>query len=115
MSFVRRDRFPGGRLPRTGYPTLAPDLVVEVLSPDNTDEEIAEKLRNFFAAGTTRAWVIDPLTRTAQTYAAPDAPVPVSESGALDAAPALPGFTVRLAELFAHADEAPDGPDGEEA
>ena len=113
VSFVRRDRFPGGRIPLTGYPTIGPDFVVEVLSPGNTDREIAEKLRNFFAAGTVRAWVIDPLARTAQTYAAADDAVPVPADGALDAAPALPGFAVTLADLFADG-VGGDGTDGEE-
>ena len=104
VQFVRRDRFPDGRPARTGYPTLAPDLVVEVFSPRNTPGEIALKLRQLFAAGTTRAWVVDPLAETAETYAAADEPVPVPAGGALDAAPALPGFVVNLRELFAAAD-----------
>ena len=106
VSFVRRDRFPGGRLPRTGYPEIAPDLVVEVLSPRNTADEIAEKLRNFFAAGTVRAWVIDPLAETAESYDAAENPAAVPATGTLDAGPALPGFAVSLPALFAAADAA---------
>ena len=77
---------------------------MEVLSPNNTAGEIALKLRQLFAAGTTRAWVVDPLAETADVYDAADAPVPVPAGGALDAAPALPGFVVNLPELFAAAD-----------
>ena len=102
VSYVSRDRFPGGVVPRRGYPTLAPDLVVEVLSPGNTDEEMRQKRANFFAAGTVRVWQIDPLAETAETFdpAAPDEPVPVPAGGTLEAGAALPGFAVRLSDLF---------------
>ena len=100
VSYVSRGRFPRGGFPRTGYPTLAPDLVVEVLSPGNTRAETAEKRANFFAAGTVRVWVIDPLAETAEVYDDPDTPVPIPAGGTLDAGDAPPGFTVDLAALL---------------
>ena len=112
VSYVSRGRFPGGRFPRTGYPTLAPDFVTEVLTENNTDAEITEKLRNLFAAGTRVAWVIDPLARTGRVYRNPDRPEPATDT--LDAAPALPGFTVDLPALLAAVDEAA-GEDEEDA
>ena len=108
VSYVSRDRFPGGLVPRTGYPTLAPNLVVEVLSPSNTAGEMRQKRANFFAAGTVRIWQVDPLAETAEIYdpADPDAAIPVPADGTLDAGPALPGFAVRLADLFTERDGA---------
>ena len=106
VSYVSRARFPGGTVPSTGYPTLAPDLVVEILSPGNTEEEMREKRGNYFDAGTLRVWQIDPLARTAEIYdpAAPDEPAAVPAGGTLDAGAALPGFKVKLPDLFAAAD-----------
>ena len=106
VSYISRARFPGGVVPTTGYPTLAPDLVVEILSPGNTESELTEKRSNYFDAGTLRVWQIDPLARTAELYdpAAPDEPAAVPAGGTLDAGPALTGFTVDLPELFAAAD-----------
>ena len=115
VSYLSRRRYPPGGIPRTGYPAVGPDLVIEVLSPWNTAAEIAEKLRNFFAAGTVRAWVIDPETRTAEVYDRPEDPTPVPAAGTLDAGPALPGFTVNLPALFAAADEALGEDPGEAA
>ena len=102
VSFVARLRFLGGRFPQTGYPNVAPDLVVEVLSPGNTAEEMRQKRANFFAAGTLRVWQIDPLTETAEFFdpAAPDDATPVPEGGVLDAGAALPGFALQLTDLF---------------
>ena len=108
VSYLDRHRFPGGRFPRTGYPTVSPDLVVEVLFPSNTAGEMRQKRANFFAAGTVRIWQIDPIAETAEMFdpADPDAAVPVPADGTLDAGPALPGFAVRLADLFTERDGA---------
>ena len=37
--------------------TLAPEICIEVLSPYNDDEEMAEKRALYFAAGALEAWV----------------------------------------------------------
>ncbi len=37
--------------------TLAPEICIEVLSPYNDDEEMAEKRALYFAAGTLEAWI----------------------------------------------------------
>ena len=113
VSYVSRERFPGG-FPQTGYPTLAPDLVVEVLSPGNTRGEMAEKRANFFAAGTVRVWVVDPLSETAEVYDDPDDAVEIPAGGTLEAGDALPGFAVELGPLFRSVSWARAWRDGEE-
>ncbi|NNJ26802.1 Uma2 family endonuclease [Alienimonas chondri] len=102
VSYVSRTRFPDGRFPRTGYPTLAPNLVVEILSPGNTAGEMRQKRANFFAAGTVRVWQIDPLTESAEMFdpAAADESIAVPVGGTLDAGEALPGFAMKLTDLF---------------
>ena len=106
VSYVSRDRFPGGVVPRTGYPTLAPDLVIEVLSPGNPEEEMREKRGNYFDAGTLRVWQIDPLAAPPKSTTPPPRtePAAVPAGGTLDAGAALPGFAVALVDLFAAAD-----------
>ncbi|MEM9703855.1 MAG: Uma2 family endonuclease, partial [Planctomycetota bacterium] len=96
------ERFRDGRFPRTGYPTVAPDLVVEILSPGNTAGEMRQKRENFFAAGSRVVWQIDPLTETAETFAQgePHRPTAVPAGGTLDAGDALPGFRLALPDLF---------------
>jgi len=44
----------------------APDLAVEILSPNNTRPEMDERLRDFFASGTQLAWIINPETESAE-------------------------------------------------
>jgi Uma2 family endonuclease len=96
---------PWGNLPNEEYPDEAywpvpPGLIVEVLSPSNTAEEIDRKLAAFFAAGCRLAWVIDPPTRTAKVYTSARRFKVLDESGVLDGGKVLPGFTLPVADVF---------------
>ena len=98
VSFIRADRVPD---PAVKAPMVCPDLVVEVLSEDNTAEEITQKLRELFGGGTRLAWVVDHRVRTVAVHTRPDAPdVVLTETDMLDGGDVLPGFTLPLAELF---------------
>jgi Uma2 family endonuclease len=72
-SFVRAERLPAAGLPR-GFIPMAPDLAVEILSPDEAAWELEEKLDDYRAAGTPLIWVIDPNRRTVMIVSA-DVPV----------------------------------------
>jgi Uma2 family endonuclease len=100
MAFVRGDRLPADGL-SSGFVELAPDLVVEVLSPTETASDLEEKLRDYLASGTTLAWVIDPAKRVIIVRAA-DAPVRwLLADDLLEGGPVLPGFSIPVAGLFA--------------
>jgi Uma2 family endonuclease len=43
-----------------------PDLVVEILSPSNTRQELHEKLQDYQTIGVHEAWVISPQARTVE-------------------------------------------------
>lgn len=101
VSFIRWDRLPQGRNP---VPAVSPDLAVEVLSESNTKREIQDKLGEYFAGGTRLAWIIDPRDRTARVYHAADQFTPVDEAGSLTGGDVLPGFELKLKDLFAELD-----------
>lgn len=102
VSFFCWDKLPGRVLPSEHIPDLCPDLAVEVLSENNTREEMQRKLREYFLAGVRLVWLIDPHKRTAEVYTTPDAPTAtLDETQALGGGKVLPGFTLPLAELFA--------------
>lgn len=98
VSFTRLARLPNP-LPQIGG--WSPDLCVEVLSPDNTAAEMAQKRLEYFASGTRLVWEIDPRGRTVDVYTAPDVVTPLGESDVLDGGLVLPGFTLPLGDLFA--------------
>jgi Uma2 family endonuclease len=98
VSFVAAGRLPGG-VPK-GFLHLAPDLVVEVLSPSDRAGDVAHKVGEYLALGVKLLWVIDPEKVTAVVYAPGTPPRTVRRDGALDGEDVLPGFSCPLAELF---------------
>ena len=84
--------------PIADYP---PDLVVEILSENNTPREIEEKRQDYFNAGSKLMWVVDPEARVVAVYTGKTGnPIVLTAADTLDGGAVLPGFTLPLAELF---------------
>ena len=105
-SFIRKAQFPGGRIAGTPIPNIHPDLAVEVLSPSNTDEEMDEKLQDYFASGTALVWLVEPDTRSVLVLTGPDRTtgIRLTVADTLDGGTVLPGFRLPVATLFAERD-----------
>ena len=101
VCFLSWDRFPGGKLPKTPIPAVAPDLAVEVLFESNSEGEMRRKLQDYFTAGVRLVWYIDPRNRTAAVYTSPEQCTVLDENGVLTGGDVLPGFELPLGELFA--------------
>ena len=97
-AFISRDRAPDP--PPSGYPALAPDLVVEVLSPNDRAGEVLSKVGDWLSAGSRLAWVIDPARRRAVAYRADGSVSLLAEYDALDGEDVLPGFSCSLADVW---------------
>ena len=78
----------------------APDLAVEVLSPNNTRAEIDERLRDFFASGTRLAWVVNPETESVEVCHSLTQRKLIGSGGFLEGEDVLPGFRHPIADLF---------------
>jgi Uma2 family endonuclease len=109
VAFASWSRLPGGKVPIEPVPRLAPDLTVEVLSASNTPAEINRKRGEYFDAGVRLVWIIDIEKRTVSVYTAPDFPVALTELDTLDGGAVLPGFSLKLSELFAELDRQSNG------
>jgi Uma2 family endonuclease len=94
-SFVRADRVVNVR---TYFPG-APDLAVEVLSPNDRASEVEAKVRQWLESGTRMVMVVDPETRTATVHTA-TATSRLSIGDALDGGDVVPGWRLPLAEIF---------------
>jgi Uma2 family endonuclease len=102
VTFIPWSSFPNGELPEDeAYWSVAPGLIVEVLSPGNTTAEIDRKLSELFSVGCKLAWVIDPATKSAKVYTSAKKFKELDSSGILDGGKVLPGFKLPLANLFA--------------
>jgi Uma2 family endonuclease len=83
-----------------GYVPLAPDLVGEVVSPSDSFSEVEEKALRWLKCGTRMVLVLDPACRTVHVYRAADEIVVLDESASLDAGNVVPGWKLRVRDLF---------------
>lgn len=79
----------------------APDLAVEVLSPDDRPAEIAKKTEAYMNAGTTLLWWLDPKRRTVRVWTQGN-PLPelLGPDDELGGGLVLPRFRCMVSELF---------------
>ena len=100
VSFVASGRLPGRKLPE-GFGELAPDLAVEVLSPEDDPRAVLDKVGEYLRAGARLVWVIEPRKSRAVAYRSLTEVREIPESSSLDGGDVLPGFCYTLAELLA--------------
>lgn len=98
LAFVQSARVPANE---DVYPVLAPDLVVEVISPSQTGPSIQEKVALYLAAGVRLVWVLDPARRVVRIHRSIGTEDVRTEQEVLDGEDILPGFQLPVAELFA--------------
>ena len=99
VAFVRADRMPQGEA-RRHFPHLAPDLVVEVLSPTDRASDVLAKVAMYLDAGVPLIWLVDPDERTVTVLAANMAPVTLHAGDTLDGGEVLPELQISVADLF---------------
>ena len=83
------------------YLDVAPELVVEILSPDDRWPNIKEKLGEYFNIGVEVVWVADPKKRQVHVYRSLTEVEILTAGQALSGGDLLPGFEVSVAGLFA--------------
>ena len=98
-SFIRLGRLPGEQFPE-GHTEIPPDLAVEVVSPKDRAEVLMEKLLDYRAAGVRLVWVIYPAAGIAHVYRPDRVISEVAADEFLTGEDIVPGFRVRLADLF---------------
>jgi len=99
VSFIAAERV-AALPPETVFPQVAPDLVVEVLSPSDRGQRVLDKVGEYLDAGVRLVWVIDPEERRAVVYRALTNVRQVAADGALDGEDVLPGFRCPLSEIL---------------
>jgi Uma2 family endonuclease len=103
VSFIRLERLPEGPTSE-GYAAIAPDLAVEVLSPNDLAYDVDKKVAEYLGAGVSLVWVINPETRTILIRRRDGTVDWLREHDELSGEGVLPGFRCRVSSLF------PDSP-----
>ncbi len=99
VGFVSRGRL--AQVKSKSYLDVAPELVVEILSPDDRWSDLTDKLDEYFAIGVNLIWVVDPRRKQVYVYRSVTDVQRLSVEETLTGGEALPGFSVPVAELFA--------------
>lgn len=97
--FIRDGRLPGNRLPK-GFMTVAPDLVIESISPNELTASTMPKIAEYLGAGVQLVWVLFPESRTAHVFRADGTVSVIPPDGSLDGEDVIPGFRCALAEIM---------------
>ncbi len=83
------------------YPEVAPDLCVEIRSPDERPKRVRMKLHEYFACGVRMVWVIDPEEHSVTVYRTADEGRVLWDDATLSGEDVLPAFSCRVSDLFA--------------
>jgi Uma2 family endonuclease len=98
IAFIARARLPEPE--PAGFAGVAPDLVVEVLSPGDRSGQVLAKVADWLSAGTRLVWVVDPPRRLVRVYRQDGSEMIVGADGSLDGEDVLPGFACPLDSIL---------------
>ena len=98
VAFVRRERVPS--VPPQGYFPGAPDLAVEIRSPNDRPGEVDRKIQEYLTAGTIVVWDVDPATKTVTVHRKGAVPRVLGEDEILTEEDLLPGFSLAVKDVF---------------
>ncbi len=99
VAFVRRERVPA-RGTQRGYFQGAPDLAVEVISPNDLYTEVDEKVAEWLEHGTRLVFVVNPRRRTVAVHRADGSVRILTVADMLDGEDVVPGWTLAVRDIF---------------
>jgi Uma2 family endonuclease len=98
VAFISHARLPRRQSP-SGFLTVPPELVVEVVGDDRSWAELEGKVAEYHAFGVDAVWVIDPRMEAVRVY--PRGGEPFTRQGEAELTASRPaGFLCRVADLF---------------
>jgi Uma2 family endonuclease len=99
VAFISNKRSP--HRPAKGFLEVAPELVMEVMSPDDRWQDVRQKLEDYFSIGVEWVWVVEPENRTILVYSSVTEMQKFTGTDTLTGTGVLAGFTLLVNELFA--------------
>jgi Uma2 family endonuclease len=102
VAFVSYKRWPKDRVCPTGDPwPVVPELVAEVVSPNDIADAVQGKLKEYLDAGVPLVWLVYPQLGWIVAYESQHRMRGFTLADELDAEPVLPGFRLPMSKLFA--------------
>lgn len=98
LAFLRPEHIPTPD-PRGFWPG-APDLAVEVLSPDDRPGEMRLRIDEYLTSGVDAVIIVDPDLKSVELHRPSRAMLTLADANTLDLDDVLPGFHCRVGEMF---------------
>ncbi len=99
VSFIRADRLSAAEEP-TGHGKIAPDLAIEIVSPNDEFSQVSIKVHEYLDAGVHLVWVIDPMGEEVLVHRPDDTRAMLTGKDHLEGQYVVPGFRCLVADLF---------------
>ena len=99
VAFISNERL--AKVTSKSFLDVAPELVVEVMSPDDRWSIVQEKLAEYFAVGVQLIWVVDPRLEEVHVYRSLTDVERLTSKDILTGGVILSGFEVAVTDLFA--------------
>lgn len=99
VAFVRAGRLPAER-DRRRFFEIPPDLAVEVVSPSDSSNDVADKVMTYLNAGVQLVWEVQPRLKTVTVHYPDRISKRLTTDDELDGGDVLPGFKIAVAEIF---------------
>ena len=106
VSWIRLERWNTLTLKeKRGFPPIAPDFVIELVSPSDLTnqryEDLQAKMQEYLDNGVELGWLIEPKLQIVEIYRSPQSVEILNNPQTLSGENILPGFTLGLTEIFA--------------
>ncbi len=99
IAFISAERLPlDVRVP--GYSQVAPDLVAEVVSPNDRPAPVYDKAQMWLRFGVRLVLIVDPEARRIMTLPSAGPSRTFTEDDTLDCGDVLPGFSCAVRDIF---------------
>lgn len=98
VCFISNERLEGAN--EDGYIEVVPEFVIEIVSPGDRASEVQAKIEEWLRAGAVLVWAAYPRTRSIHAFRGGSETRVYGPAETIGAAPVLPEFSVRVADLF---------------
>ncbi len=98
VAFISNERLQ--QIQSQSFLDVAPELIVEIMSPDDRWSEIHKKLTEYFAVDVTLIWIVDPKLEQIHVYRSLDDVTRLTKEDNLTGESILPEFSVSLTDIF---------------
>ena len=102
LTYISYERLPKSWKRNEACPAI-PELVIEIISPDQTMKEFEDKTKDYSAAGVSRVWIVDPEAISIRVFF-PDGSIQIYKDTTPILDTLVPGLELTTIQVFEEAE-----------